>query len=128
VGESERGRLVAVASAAELVELQARLERILDPYRDRLELATIYGIPTLRRRGANAHQWFAFVRPATRHVGFYLLPVNTWPDLRDGLLPDLARHLTGKATFTFRAIDEPVLAELEALVAHAFERYMNVRA
>jgi hypothetical protein len=115
---------VAGPSSAELSEIQARLERILDPYRDRLELASIYNIPTLRRRGATAHQWFAFVKPAKRHVGFYLLPVHTWPELLQGTSPELAEHLTGKATFTFRAIDEPLLAELDGLVARAFEQYM----
>jgi hypothetical protein len=113
-------------TAEELAALQVRLEAVLDPYRDRLELATIYNIPTLRRRGANAHQWFAFVKPATRHVGFFLLPVATWPELREGLSPELARHLTGKATFTFSAIDEGLLSELDTLVARAFARYTTV--
>jgi hypothetical protein len=113
------------APAHDLGVLQARLERILDPYRSQLELAAIYGIPTLRRPGAKGHEWFGFVKPAARHVGFYLLPVHTWPDLRDGLSPELTRRLTGKATFTFRTLNEPLLAELEGLVARAFERYMK---
>ena len=111
------------SSPPDLGAVEARLQAILDPYRGRLEAATIYNIPTLRRPGAGAHDWFAFVKPASRHVGFYLLPVNTWPELRQGLSPALARHLTGKATFTFRSIDEDLLSELEALVARAFDRY-----
>ncbi len=109
----------------QLAALQARLEAVLDPYGDRLEPATIYNIPTLRRRGATAQEWFAFVKPASRHVGFFLLPVSTWPDLRKGLSPELAKHLTGKATFTFSSIDEGLLAELEGLVARAFDRYLE---
>ena len=115
---------MATRPAEDLAELEARLERVLDPYRDRLELATIYGISTLRRPDASAHQWFAFVRSAKRHVGLYLLPVHTWPDLLEGLSPELVRHLSGKATFTFKTIDEALLAELDALVARAFERYV----
>ena len=65
------------------------MKRILEPYRDRLETATIYGIPTLRRPGAKAHDWFAFVKPASKHVGFYLLPMHTWPDLAESLSPGL---------------------------------------
>lgn len=109
----------------DLDALRARLETILDPYRDRLEPATIYSIPTLRRHGAKAQEWFAFVKPASRHVGFFLLPVSTWPDLRNGLSPELAKHLTGKATFTFSSFDEGLLAELEGLVARAFDRYLG---
>ncbi len=61
-------------------------------------------------------------RPATSV--FFLLPVHTWPELREGLSPALARHLTGKATFTFTTVEEPLFAELESLVARAFDRYV----
>ncbi len=117
--------MAGAAAGTDLLAVEARLRAILVPYEDRLEHATIYGIPTLRRRGANAHQWFAFVKPATKHVGFYLLPVHTWPDLVEAVSPALRKRLTGKSTFTFRSIDEAQLAELEALVARAFDQYME---
>ena len=113
-----------MAEAPDKAAVEARLELILDPYRGRLESATIYGIPSLRRPGARAHDWFAFVKPASRHVGLYLLPVHTWPDLAGSISAALRKRLTGKSTFTFRAIDEALFLELEALVARAFERYM----
>jgi hypothetical protein len=109
---------------ADLLAVEARLQAVLDPYRDRLEPATIYRIPTMRRPGAKAHDWFAFVKPASRHVGFYLLPVHTHPELRDGLSPALTRRLTGKSVFTFAALDEDLATELEGLVARAFDAYM----
>lgn len=108
----------------DLAAIEARLERILDPYRDRLEPATIYSIPMLRRRGAKAQDWFAFVKPASKHVSFFLLPVHTWPDLVEPLSPALRKRLTGKSAFNFRSVDEAEMTELQALVARAFERYM----
>ncbi len=107
----------------DLAAVEARLRAVLEPYEGRLEWATIYGLPTLRRPGAKAHDWFAFVKPATKHVSLFLLPVVTWPDLLDGCPTDLLGHHTGASTFTFRSLDEPAIAELEALVASAFERY-----
>ncbi len=98
---------------------------MLVPYEDRLETATIYGIPTLRRAGARAHDWFAFVKPASKHVGFYLLPVHTWPDLVAPISPALRKRHTGKSTFTFAVPDEALFAELEALVARAYQRYVG---
>ncbi len=37
------------------------------------------------RPGAKAHEWFAFVKPASHHVGFFLLPISEFPELRAGL-------------------------------------------
>jgi hypothetical protein len=115
---------MAPPSAGDLAAIAGRLEAVLDPYRDRLETATIYNIPTLRKHGANAHNWFAFVKPATKHVGFYLLPMHTWPELAESLSPGLRKRLTGKSTFTFTAVDEALVTELEEVVARAFEAYM----
>ena len=114
---------MAAPTTEELAAIEARLQRVLDPYRDRLELATIYGNPALRRAGANAHSWFAFVKPQAKHVGFYLLPIHTDEVLRASIPPALRKRLTGRSAFTFVAIDERVLAELDALVARAFVVY-----
>lgn len=112
-------------TADELAAIEARLRSILEPYAGRLETASIYNIPTLRRPGAKAHDWFAFVKRATRHVSFYLLPVHTFPELRDGLSPALAKRLTGVSVFTFARADEALFGELEALVSRAYERYVE---
>jgi hypothetical protein len=116
---------MAPPTAGELATIEARLRAILVPYETRLETASIYAIPTLRRAGAKAHDWFAFVKPAAKHVSFYLLPVYTWPALLDGLSPALAKRLTGKSAFTFPALDEALAAELEGLVARAYDAYMG---
>ena len=109
---------------ADLAAVEARLERVLDPYRDRLETASIYNIPTLRRAGAKAHDWFAFVKPASKHVSFFLMPIVTWPDLLDGCSDALLKRRQAKSAFNFSTVDEAVIGELEALVARAYERYV----
>jgi len=111
-------------SITQLNAVEVRLRELLVPYEDRLEWATIYGIPTLRRRGARGHEWFAFVKPAAKHVSFYLLPVHEHAALRSSLSPALAKKLTGRSTFNFGAVDEPLFAELEGVVARAFDLYM----
>jgi hypothetical protein len=108
---------------ADLV-VEARLRAILEPYVALLESATIYGLPTLRRPGAKAHDWFAFVKPAAKHVSLFLLPVYTFPELVAGMSPALAQRLTGKSTFAFTALDDEMAAEVEALVARAYVRYV----
>jgi hypothetical protein len=112
------------ATAEELAAIEARLRAILEPYVGRLEMATIYNIPTLRKAGANAHNWFAFVKPASKHIGFYLLPMHQHPELRESLSPGLAKRLTGASAFTFKTLDDALVAELEAVVARAYEVYV----
>ena len=51
-----------VLPMADLQAIEARIWAILDPYRDRLEPATIYGIPSLRWPGGKAHDYFAAVK------------------------------------------------------------------
>ena len=111
-------------SVLQLNEVEVRLRGLLAAYEDRLEWATIYGIPTLRRPGAKGHEWFAFVKPAAKFVSFYLLPVHENATLRASLSPALAKKLTGRSTFNFAAVDEALFTELEQVMARAFEIYM----
>ena len=110
-------------SPEELAAIETRLRAILVPYESRLETTSIYGIPTLRKAGAKAHDWFAFVKAEPKHVSFYLLPMVTWPELMADVSPALARRRTGKSMLRFTATDEALFEELEGLVARAFERY-----
>lgn len=103
--------------------LETRLRAILNPYRDRLEAGGIYGVDTLRRRGARAHDFFAGVRIAPRHVSFHLMPVYTHPQLLDGISPALRKRLQGKTTFNFTAVEEDLIAELEGRTARGFAAY-----
>jgi len=111
-------------SPDEPAALQARLEAVLDPYRDRLEAFELYGAPFLRRPGAKAHDWFAGVSPGPRGIRFFLLPMHAHPGLLDGISPALRKRKSGASLFAFGSIDEPTLADLRALVGRAFEVYM----
>jgi hypothetical protein len=109
---------------ADLGPVEARLRAIVDPYRDRLVGGSVYGLETLTRPDAKAHDFFAFVKPGASYISLYLKPVYTWPDLLDGISPALRKRLQGSRTaFSFAVVDEPLLAELEGLVERAFRRY-----
>jgi len=108
----------------EFEAIEARLWAILEPYRDRLEPGSVYGLVTLRRVGSKQHDFFAGVRVAPNHVAFHLMPVYTDPHLLDDVSPALRKRLKGKTTFDFVAADEALFSELEALVARSFDAYM----
>ena len=61
----------------DLEATEQRIWSLLERYRDELEDATIYGMPSLRWPGAKAHDYFAAVRPAARHVSLFLVVVFT---------------------------------------------------
>jgi hypothetical protein len=108
---------------AELAALEMRLATVLDPYRDRLEPADVYGQPFLRLPGANKHHWFAGVNQGKGVVRFSLLPMHQHPELLDGLSPTLRKRKTGASLFTFTEIDDAQVDELAALVDRAWARY-----
>ncbi len=111
--------------AGGLPAVEARLRAMLTPYESRLEWATIYNLPTLRRRGAKAHDWFAFVKPAARHVSLFLLPVHTHPQLLLECSPALLERKNGASTFNFKTLPDDLAADVEALLARAYELYAS---
>ena len=63
----------------ELAAVERRIWSLLEPYREELEDATIYGIPSLRWPGAKAHDYFASVKAGKAHVSLYLLSPTPTP-------------------------------------------------
>jgi hypothetical protein len=106
-----------------LAALEARLWELLSPYRGRLEEASVYGMPTLRRPGSGAHGFFAGIRSGEHNVGLHLKPLYDHPELLATIPPALRRRLSGKQAFTFVGLDPTLEAELTALLERAFEAY-----
>ncbi|HEY8801336.1 MAG TPA: hypothetical protein VIM20_12120 [Candidatus Limnocylindrales bacterium] len=111
---------------ADLAAVEGRLRSILDPYGDKLGPGSVYGVETLTRPGASAHDFFAAVKPGSSYVSLYLKPVYTWPQLLEGISPGLRKRLQGSRTaFSFAAVDEELFSELAALTARAFQAYVD---
>ncbi len=109
---------------ADLGPVEERLRAIVDAYRDRLVVGSVYGLEALTRPGAKAHDFFAFVKPGASYVSLYLKPVYTWPDLLDDISPALRKRLQGTRTaFSFAVVDAELLSELDGLVERAYRRY-----
>ena len=109
--------------AADLAAVEAMIWELLDGYREELEDATIYGMPSLRWPGAKAHDYFAAVKPAGSHVSLFAIAVDRFPDALEGAAPAFLARRTGKATFSFPTLDDELGRELEAFLARLYERY-----
>lgn len=108
---------------ADLEAIEARIWSLLEPYRRELEDATIYGMPSLRWPGAKAHDYFASVRSGKSYVSLYLLVADTYPEALNGSPDALLARRSGKAAFTFPALDDGMADDLAALLARLYERY-----
>ncbi|WP_157571039.1 hypothetical protein [Nocardioides insulae] len=113
---------------ADLDAVEAEIWRLLDRYRDELEEATIYGMPSLRWPGSGAHDYFAAVQRSARKVSVYAIGVDTWPETLDGSSAAFRKRRTGKATFSFPTMDEDTAAELEAFLARLYRPYREHHA
>ena len=108
---------------SDLEAIEARIWAILEPYRDRLEPGTIYGIPSLRWPGAKAHDYFAAIKAGKSSVSLYLLVADTFPEALEGASAELLKRRSGKATYNFPRLDDELALDLERLIARLFERY-----
>lgn len=113
---------------ADLEAVEDRIWALLARYRDELEDATIYGMPSLRWPGAGAHDYFAAVKRSAAKVSLYAIAVDTWPEALEGSSEAFRKRRTGKATFSFPALDEEMAAELEGFLERLYQRYREHHA
>jgi hypothetical protein len=108
---------------ADVDAVEARIWALLDPYREELEEATIYGMPSLRWPGSGGHDYFAAVKRSSAKVSLYAVAVDAWPETLDASSDTFKRRRTGKATFSFPSMDDELAGELEAFLARLYDAY-----
>ncbi|HUP55311.1 MAG TPA: hypothetical protein VM408_07375 [Methylomirabilota bacterium] len=96
---------------------------MLAPYAQRMHIQdanVMYGLDMAAEGERDPTTWFAGTRLGKRYVSYYLMPIYVRPELVDDISPELRRRMQGKSCFNFSRVDEPLLAELEALTKRAF--------
>ena len=66
---------------------------------------------------------FGGVEVKKNYVSAHVMPVYAHPDLLDEASPELRRRMQGKSCFNFSKLDEPLLAELGALIDRGAARF-----
>lgn len=107
----------------DLPAVEARLVALLDAYRPELVDGTIYGIPSLVWPGATGHDYFAAIQRGKAKVSLYLVIADRYPDDLAAASPALLARRTGRATFSFTALDDELAADLRALLDRLMVRY-----
>ncbi|MEW5990645.1 MAG: hypothetical protein AB1736_04765 [Chloroflexota bacterium] len=111
---------------ADFQAVEARLRRILEPYRG--ELTVTKDGPegmVLELPGYEGKPWgyVAGTKINRRYVSFHLMSVYADPELVASMSPGLRRRMQGKSCFNFTTIDEPLFAELQAVAAKGIARH-----
>lgn len=63
---------------------------------------------------------FGGVKTGKAYVSYYLMPVYM---VTTDMSPELKKRMQGKACFNFKAIDEPLFAELRELTQRGYDRW-----
>ena len=113
---------------ADLDAVEGEIWALLDPYRDELEEATIYGMPSLRWPGSGSHDYFAAVKRSAHKVSLYAIAVDTWPQTLDGSSEKFRSLRTGRATFSFPSLNNELAAELETFLRRLYKPYREHHA
>ena len=108
---------------ADLDAVAARLTALLDRYRPELVDGAIYGVPAWVGPGATGHDYFAAMKRNRADVGVYLIIMDRYPDDLALASPALQARRTGRATLSFRALDDELERELAALLDRLMVRY-----
>ncbi|MDQ3101881.1 MAG: DUF1801 domain-containing protein [Bacteroidota bacterium] len=68
-------------------------------------------------------EFFASAQVKKNAVSFYLMPVYCFPDLLNGISPELKKRMQGKSCFNFKEVDPRLFNELKTLIERSHKRY-----
>lgn len=67
--------------------------------------------------------FFGAVQIKKNYVSYYLMPVYIFPDLLEGISPELKRRMQGKSCFNFRKVEPALFSELDYLTQQCYTRF-----
>ena len=119
-------------SQADFPAIFRQLRTILEPYASALTLR--HDTPELfYLDGTYSEKWgkqlfFASVQIRKNYVSYYLMPVYMFPELLDGISPELKKRMQGKSCFNFKKIEPALFQELQGLTRRGVDRFRQENA
>lgn len=106
-----------------------KLKSILKPYEKTLTVKAD-SANTYYLDGPYSEKWkkelfFGSAQIKKNYVSFYLMPVYMYPDLLNGISPELEKHMQGKSCFNFKKVEPELLQELAALTEKGYARFQQ---
>lgn len=114
------------ATAEQSAEVFAALRKVLAAHAKGLKVTADgpkgYSLNTPYSPKWKKELFFGGVQVTKNYVSFHLFAVYMFPELLDGMSPELKARMQGKSCFNFRAPDETLFRELAALTSAGLER------
>lgn len=108
-------------------EVFAALRALLTPYEKKLLVEDGERVFSLSSKTSVDRQknplFFAATRLGRAYVSYYLFPVYLYPEMLEGMSPQLKKQMQGKSCFNFKKIDRELFKELDRLTKRGFERF-----
>lgn len=106
-----------------------RLRAIMEPYAAKLVVKaddedTLY-LDTAHIMKNKQPVFFGSVQIKKNYVSYYLMPVYVFPELLEGMSPELQKRMQGKSCFNFTTVDERLFEELARLTETGFNRFVT---
>lgn len=116
-----------MAAREDFQDVYERLKGILKPYDQSLVLAengpNSYFLNTKKVEKYKKELLFGSAVIKKNYVSYYLFPVYVFPDLLEGISPELKKRMQGKSCFNFTKVQEAEMNELQQLTQRGYERY-----
>jgi hypothetical protein len=116
-------------SKSELLVVFEKLKNILEPYAEKLTLkadtSDSYYIDGPYSEKWKKELFFGSAQIKKNYVSFYLMPVYMYPDLLEGVSPELKKHMQGKSCFNFKKVEPALFRELADLTRKGAERFQQ---
>ena len=109
-----------------------QLKNILKPYAKKLTLkadtSDSYYIDGPYSEKWKKQLFFGSAQVKKNYVSFYLMPVYMYPELLQGVSPELKKRMQGKSCFNFKKVEPDLLSELTELTRKSAEKFQQENA
>lgn len=121
-----------MASKNEFPIVFEQLKNILKPYAEKLTLkadtSDSYYIDGPYSEKWKKQLFFGSAQVKKNYVSFYLMPVYMYPELLQGISPELKKRMQGKSCFNFKKIEPDLFSELTELTRKSAKKFQQENA
>jgi len=118
-----------VTSKNDFSSVFEQLKSILKPYAEKLTLK-VDTSDTYYIDGPYSEKWkkqlfFGSAQVKKNYVSFYLMPVYMYPELLQGISPELRKRMQGKSCFNFKKMEPELFKELSDLTRKSVNKFQQ---